>query len=159
MIDEFPSLGKLDFFEQSLAYTASYGIKAYLICQSLNQLDGIYGTHNAILDNCHIRIVYASNDERTAERISRLLGQSTVIHTTSSYSGRMSSALLQQVSSSDQHHARPLLTAGEILTLHSDEALILSGNHFPIRAKKIRYYADRTFTARLLPAAETLSYP
>jgi len=38
MIDEFPSLGKLDILQESLAFVAGYGIKCYLICQDLNQL-------------------------------------------------------------------------------------------------------------------------
>ncbi len=38
LLDEFPSLGKLEFFETALAFIASYGLKAFLIAQSLNQL-------------------------------------------------------------------------------------------------------------------------
>ena len=33
LLDEFPSLGKLSFFQTQLAYLAGYGIKAYLIAQ------------------------------------------------------------------------------------------------------------------------------
>ena len=50
---------------------AGYGIRAYLIAQSLNQISKAYGENNAILDNCHVRIAFSSNDERTAKRISR----------------------------------------------------------------------------------------
>lgn len=35
MLDEFPSLGKLEILQESLAYLAGYGIKCYLICQEL----------------------------------------------------------------------------------------------------------------------------
>ncbi|MEY9415175.1 type IV secretory pathway TraG/TraD family ATPase VirD4 [Bradyrhizobium japonicum] len=38
MLDEFPALGRLDFFESALAFMAGYGIRAYLIAQSLNQI-------------------------------------------------------------------------------------------------------------------------
>ena len=38
MIDEFPSLGRLDVFQESLAFIAGYGLKAYLIIQDLAQL-------------------------------------------------------------------------------------------------------------------------
>jgi type IV secretion system protein VirD4 len=54
MLDEFPALGRLDFFETSLAFMAGYGIRAFLIAQSLNQIEKAYGDHNAILDNCHV---------------------------------------------------------------------------------------------------------
>ena len=67
MLDEFPALGRLDFFESALAFMAGYGIRAYLIAQSLNQIEKAYGPNNAILDNCHVRIAFATNDERTAK--------------------------------------------------------------------------------------------
>ena len=70
MLDEFPSLGRLDFFQTALAYLAGYGIKAFLIAQSLNQLEATYGQNNSILDNCHIRMTYTALDDRTAKRIS-----------------------------------------------------------------------------------------
>ena len=67
MLDEFPALGRLDFFESALAFMAGYGLKAFLIAQSLNQIEKAYGQNNSILDNCHVRISFASNDERTAK--------------------------------------------------------------------------------------------
>src|SRR5690606_35409107 len=77
MLDEFPALGRLDFFETSLAFMAGYGVRAFLIAQSLNQIEKAYGEHNAILDNCHVRVAFATNDERTARRISDALGMAT----------------------------------------------------------------------------------
>ena len=65
MLDEFPALGRLDFFESALAFMAGYGLKAFLIAQSLNQIEKAYGPNNAILDNCHVRVSFATNDERT----------------------------------------------------------------------------------------------
>jgi hypothetical protein len=38
MLDEFPSLGKLEILQEALAFIAGYGIKCYLICQDINQL-------------------------------------------------------------------------------------------------------------------------
>jgi len=51
VLDEFPSLGRLEFFESALAFLAGYGIKAFLIAQSLNQLEKAYGPNHSILDN------------------------------------------------------------------------------------------------------------
>ncbi|MFX8327758.1 type IV secretory system conjugative DNA transfer family protein, partial [Acinetobacter baumannii] len=39
MLDEFPALGRLDFFESALAFMAGYGLKSFLIAQSLNQIE------------------------------------------------------------------------------------------------------------------------
>jgi type IV secretion system protein VirD4 len=71
MLDEFPALGRLDFFESALAFMAGYGLKSFLIAQSLNQIEKAYGLNNSILDNCHVRVSFATNDERTAKRVSQ----------------------------------------------------------------------------------------
>ena len=44
---------------------------------------------------------------------------------------------------------RPLLTPGEIMQLHEDDAIILLGGRLPVRAKKIRYFRDKTFLKRV----------
>jgi type IV secretion system protein VirD4 len=54
MLDEFSALGRLDFFESALAFMAGYGLKSFLIAQSLNQIERAYGPNHAILDNCHV---------------------------------------------------------------------------------------------------------
>ncbi len=77
MLDEFAALGRLDFFESQLTFMAGYGIRSFLITQSLNQLERAYGPNHAILDNCHIRIAFSTNDERTAKRVSDALGTAT----------------------------------------------------------------------------------
>ncbi len=69
MLDEFPALGRLDFFESALAFMAGYGLKSFLIAQSLYQIEKAYGPNHAILDNCHVRVAFATNDERTARRV------------------------------------------------------------------------------------------
>jgi len=46
--DEFPALGRLDFFESALALTAGYGVKTFLIAQSLNQIKKANGPNNSI---------------------------------------------------------------------------------------------------------------
>jgi type IV secretion system protein VirD4 len=74
MLDEFPALGRLDFFESALAFMAGYGLKSFLIAQSLNQIEKAYGQNNSILNNCHVRVSFATNDERTAKRVSDALG-------------------------------------------------------------------------------------
>jgi type IV secretion system protein VirD4 len=77
MLDEFPALGRLDFFESTLAFMAGYGIKSLLIAQSLNQIEKAYGANHSILDNCHVRVSFATTDERTARRVSDALGTTT----------------------------------------------------------------------------------
>ena len=152
MVDEFPTLGRLDFFESSLAFLAGYGVRAFLVAQSLHQIDKAYGPHHAILDNCHVRIAFAPNDERTAKRLSDALGTATELRAQKNLSGRRLSAWLSHTSVSQQETPRPLLTAGEILQLPAKDALVLVSGLPPIRASKLRYYADHNFLTRRLPA-------
>ena len=152
MLDEFPALGRLDFFETALAFMAGYGIRAYLIAQSLNQISKAYGENNAILDNCHVRIAFSSNDERTAKRISDALGTATELRAQRNYAGHRLAPWLSHVMVSRQETARPLLTPGEVMQLPSADELVLVSGLPPIRAKKLRYYEDRNFTQRTLPA-------
>ncbi|WP_176427223.1 MULTISPECIES: IncP-type conjugal transfer protein TraG [Rhodomicrobium] len=152
MLDEFPALGRLDFFESALAFLAGYGIRAFLVAQSLNQIDKAYGPNHAILDNCHVRVAFAPNDERTAKRLSDALGTATEERNQRNFSGRRFSAWLSHTTISHQETARPLLTPGEILQLPQDEALIFLSGIPPIRARKLHYYRDRNFLKRRLPA-------
>jgi len=151
MLDEFPALGRLDFFETALAFMAGYGIRAYLIAQSLNQISKAYGENNAILDNCHVRIAFSSNDERTAKRISDALGTATELRAQRNYAGHRLSPWLSHVMVSRQETARPLLTPGEVMQLPAADELVLVSGLPPIRAKKLRYYEDRNFVSRVLP--------
>src|SRR5271168_1280969 len=151
MLDEFPALGRLDFFESALAFMAGYGLKSFLIAQSLNQIEKAYGPNNAILDNCHVRVSFATNDERTAKRVSDALGTATEMRAMKNYAGHRLSPWLGHLMVSRQETARPLLTPGEVMQLpHDDELVLVSGCH-PIRAKKARYYEDHQLQGRILP--------
>jgi type IV secretion system protein VirD4 len=152
MLDEFPALGRLDFFETALAFMAGYGIRAFLIAQSLNQIEKAYGDHNSILDNCHVRVAFATNDERTAKRLSDALGTATEQRAMRNYAGHRLAPWLAHVMVSRQETARPLLTPGEVMQLPASEELVLISGLAPIRAAKLRHYEDRNFMARLLPA-------
>ncbi|GLQ12527.1 conjugal transfer protein TraG [Devosia yakushimensis] len=150
MLDEFPALGRLDFFESALAFMAGYGLKAFLIAQSLNQIERAYGPNNSILDNCHVRVSFATNDERTAKRVSDALGTATEMRAMKNYAGHRLSPWLGHLMVSRQETARPLLTPGEVMQLPpSDEIVMVAGTH-PIRAHKARYFEDGRFKERIL---------
>ena len=154
MLDEFPALGRLDFFESQLAFMAGYGLKAFLIAQSLNQIEKAYGQNNAILDNCHVRVAFATNDERTAKRVSDALGTATEMRAMKNYAGHRLSPWLGHLMVSRQETARPLLTPGEIMQLPPHEELVLVSGAPPIRAQKARYFKDPQLEARILSPPE-----
>jgi type IV secretion system protein VirD4 len=151
MLDEFPQLGKLDFFEHALAYIRGYRIKACLVAQSLNQIAQAYGEHSSILDNAHIRVAFACNDERTARRISDMLGVTTETRAQMNYAGSRMAPWLGHTMVSRQEVPRALLTPGEVMQLPPSDALVMTGGAPPIRAQKIRYFSEPVFQARLRP--------
>jgi type IV secretion system protein VirD4 len=161
MLDEFPALGRLDFFESALAFMAGYGLRSFLIAQSLNQIEKAYGPNNSILDNCHVRIAFATNDERTAKRISDALGTATELRAQRNYAGHRLSPWLGHLMVSRQETARALLTPGEIMQLPSDDEIVMVSGSPPVRAKKLKYFLDRNFTSRLFPppVLDTEEYP
>ena len=151
MLDEFPALGRLDFFESALAFMAGYGLKSFLIAQSLNQIEKAYGANNSILDNCHVRVSFATNDERTAKRVSDALGTATEMKAMRNYAGHRLSPWLGHLMVSRSETARQLLTPGEIMQLPPGDEIVMVAGTPPIRAKKARYYEDARFKERILP--------
>ncbi|SCW50182.1 type IV secretion system protein VirD4 [Sphingobium faniae] len=150
MLDEFPALGRLDFFESALAFMAGYGIKGFLIAQSLNQIEKAYGRDNAILDNCHVRVSFATNNEQTGERVSKALGTRTEMKAMKNYAGHRLSPWLGHLMVSRSETARQLLTQGEVMQLPPDEEIIMVSGVHPIRAKKAAYYTDRRLDTRVM---------
>jgi type IV secretion system protein VirD4 len=138
MIDEFPSLGRLDVFAESLALVAGYGIKACLVTQDLSQIHAAYGHDEAITSNCHTRVAFTPNRIETARLLSQMIGETTVrhAHRTVSNSG---------ASVSEPEVARPLMTPDEVMRLGGNEALIFTSGRPAIRARKLRYYSEPVF--------------
>ena len=158
MLDEFPQLGRLDFFEHALAYIRGYRIKACLVAQSLNQIAQAYGEHSSILDNAHIRVAFACNDERTAKRLSDMLGVTTETRSQMNYAGSRMAPWLGHTMVSRQEVPRALLTPGEVMQLPPTDSLVFVGGSPPIRARKLRYFAEPTFQGRVRPPV-TISPP
>ena len=151
LLDEFPTLGKLEFFTMNLRQMAGYGIKAHLIVQSFNDIVEAYGPNNTILDNCHILTAFASADTTTCQRISQMTGTVTEYRESYSQANRQWFGP-RTVSQSEQ--VRPLLTPGDIRELSVDDQLVFVTGCRPMRTKKLRYYNDATLLKRLLPPPE-----
>lgn len=169
MIDEFPSLGRLEIVEEALAFIAGYGMKAYLIAQDFTQLHKHYTRDEAITSNCHVRVAYAPNKYETAKLLSDMLGTTTVVKNQYSYSGKRSSPTLDGISSQVSEHGRALLTPDEIMRLkapeknstgditNAGEMLIFQAGTSPILGTQILYFLDPTFSERAKITAPDVS--
>ncbi|SEA68935.1 type IV secretory system conjugative DNA transfer family protein [Nitrosospira multiformis] len=124
MLDEFPSLGKLEILQESLAFLAGYGIKCYLICQDINQLKSSrtgYGQDESITSNCHIQNAFPPNRVETAEHLSKLTGQTTIVKEQVTKGDKHTSRTLQEVQ-------RSLLTVDECLRMPGPVKGVKDGN-------------------------------
>jgi type IV secretion system protein VirD4 len=114
LLDEFPSLGKMDLFERALGFIGGYGLKAFIMVQGLPQLFKSYGKDESIRVGCHIQVAFAPNDMETCEYVSKSTGQITILKENSSESfqeGKLFGSRSRQTSL--QEVQRPLLTPDE----------------------------------------------
>jgi type IV secretion system protein VirD4 len=160
MLDEFPTLGKLQVFEDALAYIGGYGIKAYIITQDVQQLYKTYTNHESIISNCHVRIAYAANKVETADWLSKMTGQTTIIKENISTSGKRFGMMFEQASRSYQEVQRPLMTPDEIMRLPGPtknvkgdilspgEMLLFVAGQPVIKGRQTPYFLDPVFIAR-----------
>ena len=155
MLDEFAALGRIPIIAESVSYLPGYNVRVVLVIHTPAQLREVYGTNAAetMLKSLAARIVFAPKDYADAREISDELGVTTVKARTVSRpqfdwgdpKGRRS----RSVSVSEQR--RPLLLPQEVKALGTGSALIFYEGLWPIRCRKIRYYQDGRFRARLLP--------
>ena len=141
MLDEFANIGAIPDFSTEITLLRSERVPVIAGIQSFAQLAERYG-HDAartIAENFQTKLVLAGLEFDSAERISKHLGELTIIerrdsHTSKGWFGEGASR-----TRSLQKYARRLLTANEITQLSDDEVLIVSANKKPFIARKWFY--------------------
>lgn len=79
MLDEFPSLGRMEPLQEGLTYLAGYGIRLWLFAQNLDQLKEHYPNNwQTFIANCAVRSFFGVSDFETAKLISEMAGKATV---------------------------------------------------------------------------------
>ncbi|NWE53225.1 type IV secretory system conjugative DNA transfer family protein, partial [Brevundimonas sp. P7753] len=145
VMDEFPLLGRLAFFEKALRLMSGYGIKALFVAQSLNDIVETYGPHNTILDNCHVYTAFSALDPLTQDKVSKLTGSVSETRTSrsgpSGLGGGRSSVSRSEVE-------RPLLEPGEIRSLPDEQQLVFVAGQRPLRTHKLLYDRREPFRSR-----------
>lgn len=151
LLDEFARLGHAPVLAHAFAWVAGYGLRLLPVIQSPSQLRGLYGADvtEEILTNCGVEIVFAPKELKVAQDLSERLGY----YTYSARSRSRPSGLAQgRRSHTDSDQRRALMLPQELMQLPADALLILKAGLPPVRGRKILYYRERVFTARLRPA-------
>jgi len=151
LLDEFLSLGRMEKLVHALSYVRGWGIKVATVIQSEAQVRAVYGHEmaEAFIDNHRARVYYRPPVHRRdlADAISKTVGSATVKQTSFSYGkgGRT-----RQVSET----AQAVLDPDEIVNMHDNDSIVLVEGLRPIMATKIRWFRDRLFKRRALPAPD-----
>ena len=159
LIDEFPSLLRMEIVEGSLPKAAAWGIKFFLAAQDRSQMFQAYGPNQSITGNCHIRIVYAPNESATADWISHDIGKTTIVKEDITESGTRGGSL-KNVSRTYHEVGREVMTPDEVMALRkpqkdkdgriveAGEMVMFIAGERPVKGTQILYFLDPTFAAR-----------
>ena len=131
ILDEFANCPPLKepSIESMISVARSRGMRFHFFIQSFSQLDNVYGKEvsQIILDNCGL-IYLKTNNQETAEAISKRLGKKTI----------QSNSISNSVNSNNNNQnqstslmGRDLMTADEIKQLHY-KMIIFSSLGYPI---------------------------
>lgn len=161
LLDEFANLGKIPDFASTISLSRGRDIAIWIYLQEMSQLAARYGTDDAqtIMGTCSTKIALNGLDVRTAEYISRMLGDSTVVAYRESYNdgGGILAGGHASTSYNRTEHKRPLLTPDEVMRIGENQALVRTGNRHPMMLWKIFYKEPmRTARASALGQARTL---
>ena len=150
ILDELCNLGKMETIKKGISFFAGYNIHCMAIIQNLAQGYEIYGRDgfDAFISNTDYKICYFQNDPLGAEFVSKLLGDRTELARSKSHKSAMAK---QNNGYNDSYIARPLLTPAQLYKFPRENAIAIVSSGAPITYKRIIYYKDERFKARILP--------
>ena len=130
MLDNFAAFGKVDIFEKSVGYAATYGIKMVYTFPSMCALNLLYGELNGILSNCNTQIFGVSDDKLTAQYVSEICGKTTIEQRSQ---GKVS------------YEGVHVINEEEFKKLPKNRLVIKRTGWNPIMAEKVKYYDEDLF--------------
>ena len=140
LIDEFAQLGRVEAVERAIPILHGFGALIWLFIQDLSQLKSVYRNWESFLGNAAWQI-FGTQDQGTAEYVSRALGKRTQrLQTTgaSDSSGRGRDS--HTTSSYENFIGRPLLAPDEVR--QSKQVVVIQGAERPMRLTRLNYLTD-----------------
>jgi len=152
--DEFTAMGRVGVITTAAAFLAGYNLRLLTVVQAMSQLDAVYGDKEArtFATNHGLQILYAPREQRDADEYSAMLGHFTERATSRGRSRSFSGHGHSTVSRNESEQRRALLLPQEFKELGSERLVVIFENCKPILGEKIRYYRDKAFSSRLMPA-------
>lgn len=141
LLDEFPVLGYFPDIAQNMGILRGYGVTFFIISQSIQQMADTYGENHPFMGHCKTKIIYAPNEYKDAEAISRIIGTRSVL--LDNKSSNMASLGASNLSS--QEISVSLINADELMKLEFSRCIVLLEGKPPYKGKKVVYYEDPRF--------------
>ena len=159
VLDEFPTMPKLKAIIEGPAVGRGQKVSYLLIGQDLGQISGKYGKDDleTVISTTACKVILSQNNEVTAQRFSKMIGNKTV--QTNSYSksegmSKNSNPFAKNVTY--QLQGVSVISTTQLLSLPTTKQVILMQSFIdrPIMADAPRYYLDKKMLAMSkLPAA------
>lgn len=145
MIDEFPQLGHLHFIEDAMRIAAEYGVKMFLVCQDISDIEQSYGRDQSITKNCG-HLIFSSLSDTGYEHATKLCG--TMIAPMRARHRKIGVFDRQSETASQSRH--PVLNPRDARLLTRDHALVLATvGAKPVWLEKARYYEMSCYRGRI----------
>lgn len=154
LMDEFTTLGAVDILAHSVGYMAGYNLRLLPVIQSMAQLESTYGKERArnFATNHATHILFAPREQEDAQTYSEMLGYTTVQRKQTTHGKEKSHTQVLE--------RRALLLPQELKAMGAEQEIIfMEGLAHPARVQKIRYYQERWFKGKLLPATKVPTLP
>lgn len=149
ILDEFPVLGRLDEVAQTMAVSRGYGVFFTIVCQTIRQIEDVYGANQPFFDLCPVLAVFAPGNIKDAEIFSKFIGQESIQSEQISHSGMIDITTTKNINFSDRDSGRNLLDAADIKRIPGNRGLLFSHGMQPYIFKKIVYYDDKRFKQKV----------
>ena len=160
LLDEVGNIGPMPALYQAVTLGRGYGIRVWLVLQSMGQLKSIFpheGQAQSVEASIDHRIFFGVRDYATAEYLSNYLGQATVqVESSSTNRGESETGSLANLiaksaggysrststgtGTTTSEVGRKLMMPDEILRLRADIAVVLAKGVPPIKAQLAKFY-------------------
>lgn len=149
LLDEFSSLGKMEFISRSMGILAGLGMRFFIVVQMYTQILDLYGQHNTFMANCRYKIIYAPQEQSDCEMFSKMMGKESVRNDNMSVSGSRYAVALNNLNVSSQEVARDLMNPDELMKLPYTDCIVMAEGMPPYMGKKNAYYNDDRVKSRI----------
>ena len=141
LLDEFPNIGKIDSYQETLALCRGYRIYMHTIVQDVSQLEQriLYGKEvtKAILANHSAKLILKVGENDAAKYWSQWFGKTTISYKSVSSSQSKSG---KTTNTSKQYEQIDLLPSTDLMGMDDEKAYLLLSGHDPIKIDKAWQY-------------------